>query len=188
MVKSPNPAHGKHVYDFLSSVTAVSSHDVWAIGASATEPPARRSSSTGMVGWTIVDSPNPGLPGSEDFLSGISASSASQVWAVGSWITGSDGSGEPFVLQWDGASWQEVESPKPPLDNTASLQDVVATSPTDAWAVGFDRPNGEKTLVEHWDGAAWTRVHSPNPTRDSGLSAVDAVSGLRRGRPVRASR
>jgi hypothetical protein len=43
------------------------------------------------------------------------------------------------------------------------LRGVVATSATNAWAVGSYRTAHRiKTLIEHWDGKAWTVQPSPN--------------------------
>lgn len=58
-------------------------------------------------------------------------------------------------------SWKVVTSPNPPI-GTNSLQGVAASSVTDVWAVGGNRPGGDffnrKTLIEHWDGNAWSIV------------------------------
>ena len=62
------------------------------------------------------------------------------------------------------------------------LNAVVASSPTNAWAVGdFTSNNGsptQQTLVEHWNGKNWSIVNSPNPNADgfSGLYGVTVVS------------
>jgi hypothetical protein len=59
---------------------------------------------------------------------------------------------------------------------------VTATSPTDAWAVGYycaahclQGKEVERTLILHWDGTAWSQVTSPNPFPDE-LNAVTAAS------------
>ncbi len=81
---------------------------------------------------------------------------------------------------WYG-SWQRVAAPTAPGGDN-SLQDVAATSPTDAWAVGSIRSQGteapyDRTLIQHWDGTSWKIVPSPNPSPFSnGLMGVVALS------------
>src|SRR5215467_14421256 len=62
-------------------------------------------------------------------LTGVSADSASDAWAVGS--AGSSA----LILHWNGTSWARVPSPRPSSKYNA-LSGVSAVSPTDAWAVG----------------------------------------------------
>jgi hypothetical protein len=61
------------------------------------------------------------------------------------------------------------------------LAAVSASSPTDAWAVGFYQTSlsgGPRTLTFHWDGTAWTSVPSPNPsTSQNNLYAVSDGPG-----------
>src|SRR5204863_7431799 len=74
-------------------------------------------------------------------------------------------------IHWDGSSWHQVQLP-PTSGSNSTLNDVVALSPTNAWAVGMD---GDRTLVMHWDGTAWTRVPSPTNIYDA-FNSVTAVS------------
>jgi hypothetical protein len=54
------------------------------------------------------------------------------------------------------------------------LDGVVATSPSNAWAVGDDASN---TLIVHWNGSAWKKVPAPNPDpRNDSLTSISAVS------------
>src|SRR5215471_19862506 len=60
-------------------------------------------------------------------------------------------------------SVQKTPSPNP---NGNTLNAVVATSTSDAWAVGFQNDNNlndSRTLTQHWNGSTWTTVASPNP-------------------------
>ena len=57
------------------------------------------------------------------------------------------------------------------------LSDVVATSDTNAWAVGSTGSSSStKTLILHWNGTAWKQVASPSPAGSAGLSSVAATS------------
>ena len=60
-------------------------------------------------------------------------------------------------------TWTVVPSPNP-TQQSALLQDVVAVSANDAWAVGnYSNSDGVfLTLAEHWDGSSWSIVSTPN--------------------------
>jgi hypothetical protein len=96
----------------------------------------------------------------------VDATSASNVWAVGSY--GNTGGGFPtvstFTQHWNGAAWTQVPSPSP-SSSVNGLQGVSATSASNAWAVGeYYPPTGPvKTLTLRWDGTTWTQVPSPDP-------------------------
>jgi erythromycin esterase-like protein len=53
---------------------------------------------------------------------------------------------------------------------------VAATSPTNAWAVGFYDNGGLKTLILHWDGTSWTVQPSPNVSVGGNLSQLLGVA------------
>jgi len=92
-------------------------------------------------------------------LNGVSAGSATDVWAVGYYgrITAQATAGKPLILHWDGTSWTQAASP---FFGTASgLDSVAALSSTDAWATGgtFHKHRSGATVIMHWNGSAWTR-------------------------------
>jgi hypothetical protein len=101
----------------------------------------------------------------------LDATSPDDVWAVGAHYLG--GKAVPFSARWNGDSWQPVEVPD---DNRlAELQDVVAISPGDAWAVGTWSDN--RTMIYHWNSSRWKLVESPNLIGDlNELMGVDASS------------
>jgi hypothetical protein len=110
-------------------------------------------------------------------LFGVSVVSPSDVWAVGVSLP----SGRPartLVERWQGGAWRTV--PSPDRGAAASfLNDVVALSPSDAWAVGLSRSAGAptRTLVLHWDGRRWAISTSPNAgPGDNSLVSVAATS------------
>jgi hypothetical protein len=66
-----------------------------------------------------------------------------------------------------------------PIPRTAygsALEDVAATSATDAWAVGLTLRG---PLILHWNGTAWTRARLPATVR-RGVFAVDSVAATSR--------
>jgi hypothetical protein len=110
-------------------------------------------------------------------LLGVSVVSPHDVWAVGVSLP----PGRPartLVERWQAGAWRTVPSP----DRRAAgsfLNDVVALSASNAWAVGLSRSAGgpSRTLVLHWDGRRWAIIPSPNagPGNNS-LVSVAATS------------
>jgi hypothetical protein len=155
--------------NYLWSVSATSSSDVWTVGDFYTN--SRGNDHTLILHWngkrwSKVPSPNPSSVLSE--LRAVDAVSPSDAWAVGSagFLDGHSETARTVVLHWDGASWSQVPSPNPSsVDNEPS--GVSATSSDDAWAVGYEqRADGiDATLTLHWDGASWSQVVSPNVER-----------------------
>jgi hypothetical protein len=125
--------------------------------------------------WKQVASPTPGTGGG---LTGVTATSASNAWAVGD-FTAAGGANLSMILHWNGTAWARQASPAP---GTASgLTAADATSASDAWAVGFFN-NGTvaRTLTLHWNGTQWAQVPSPDgaPTDNllNGVAAASATS------------
>jgi hypothetical protein len=139
----------------------------------------RASSAGACRSWKVQATKNPGGSTSFNELSGVAATSATDVWAVGDYIKGFVH--HTLVERWNGKAWkvQRVPNPGGSADSNA-LVGVAATSPTNVWAVG-DSYNGTvfRPLVEHWNGKAWKVQPSPNPggSADSnGLLSVAATS------------
>ncbi len=77
------------------------------------------------TGWTVVSAPP---TGQNAFLTGVSADSASDAWAVGSQNAEPNGVGaKPVLDHWNGSAWSQVTAP-PTAGNTASLAAVSASS------------------------------------------------------------
>jgi hypothetical protein len=172
---SPNPSYRSND---LTGVSAVSSSDVWAVGqyynATSKAQDTLILHWTGSA-WTQVPSPNPSALGNH--LTGVSALSASNAWAVGYYDTTGGGT-HTLILHWNGSSWTQVPSPDP-TPGKSQLHGVSAVSTSDAWAVGdyFDTAtNVDETLVLHWTGTAWTQVASPSPGSSDALLGVSADS------------
>jgi hypothetical protein len=89
--------------------------------------------------WSSVKIPN---PGSNASLTGIAASKADDVWAVGRYLSGSPAKSRSFVLHWDGAAWTTVKgpsqtravSPGKPM-GVAGVAATPGTGPV--WAIGL---------------------------------------------------
>jgi plastocyanin len=154
VVVSPNGSLGDN---YLTGVVAVSPTDVWAVGY---REDVNMNALTLLLHydgleWSVIPSPNPGPSG--NFLYGVAATSASDVWAVGYGYDPDAGNLQTLVVHYDGAEWTSVPSPSLSPDTANLLLGVAAASPTSAWAVGF--ANGTDRfdeIVLHWDGSAWT--------------------------------
>lgn len=99
---------------------------------------------------------------------GVSASSAKDVWAVGTAWNG----GGFVVSHFDGTSWRRVPFlPIPSATTTAAqgralvlfshLEAVLARGPDDVWAVGGGT-GAVPALAAHWDGTRWRRFDVPD--------------------------
>lgn len=168
IVKSPNP--GKYG-DQLWAVTTISATDVWAVGDAATTQFGTVSLIEHWNGmqWQVVKSPSTGrFPYG---LRGISAVSASDIWAVGSYDTTPGDITLTLTEHWNGTKWSIVPSPSPTGNDY--LLGVVALASNNVWAVG-DRSSNDQNLVVHWDGTSWSEV--PAAYRRGTISSLDSIS------------
>ena len=82
----------------------------------------------------------------------------------GLWIVGHGGRGTelgPVIYRRDDARWVRQRTPN--VRGEGVLTDVVAASPDDGWAVGYQQVDGRSLpLVLHWDGRRWSRAEAPN--------------------------
>ncbi|HZD86451.1 MAG TPA: hypothetical protein VE088_00420 [Gaiellaceae bacterium] len=151
----------------LSAVVAPAAGDAWAFGSSRFAERWNGSS------WHSVSLPLPrGVQAVE--LVRAAATSANDVWVVGS----SEGATRPrnraLVEHWNGSRWRIV--PIPRVKVYSELSGVTALSPKNIWAVGASGVDVGKrialrTLVLHWNGRRWKRVRSPNPAARKTLRA-----------------
>ena len=171
----PGPNVGSNS-NLLYGVTAVSTSDVWAVGTYVDSNVVYQTLIEQWNGqaWSVVPSPNVGL--SYNTLSGVTAVSASDVWAVGYYYTKNDISNQALIEQWNGSNWQAIASPGVGVDNF--LSGVTAVSASDVWAVGSDinKKDIEQALIEQWNGSKWQVIASPGVGVGGFLDGVAAVS------------
>jgi hypothetical protein len=109
----------------------------------------------------------------------ISATSASDIWVVGTTFDLATDRTLAEALHFNGIAWTVMPMAQPG-SNTPTIGAVTAISPVNAWAVGEQigatSAVGGSTLIEHWDGASWSIVPSPTPGGDPGLTGVAARS------------
>jgi hypothetical protein len=104
----------------------------------------------GQSAFKVVPTPNENF---NNELFAVSASSPSDIWAVGE-----------STIHFDGTTWTAFPAPMVPGNNTSTLQGVADISPTDAWAVGLTNASsstGVNQLIEHWDGTQWSLFAGP---------------------------
>jgi hypothetical protein len=175
-VPCPSPGPGGYHGSVLTSVSAVSSDDVWAVGDYEPDVDAQEKTLTvhwDGTAWSRVASPNPGGAAANLLLS-VSATSASDVWTAGYYL---DHGKSSLIEHWDGTRWSRVPSPNPG-EYFNPLYAVTSASATDAWAVGsfYDAQTSRpRPLNAHWDGTSWTRVKSAGPQGRFGSTLNGAV-------------
>jgi hypothetical protein len=181
------PLAAAGIPDFVS-VSAVSTSDVWAVGASLSVTDSTLAAHWDGHTWRVVTTPclngtkiilqENACQQSQNELTGVTAVAANDVWASG-FETESSDFHVPYVLHWDGKTWSLIKTPNAGagLGNTgSSLFAITAVSASDIWAVGHSQ-NGNgtiTTLTEQFNGSTWSVVPSPNP----GLLGVDTLFGV----------
>lgn len=175
IIPSSNPS----AIDVLTSVSAVSRNDVWAVGYQSNPANPALIEHWNGAKWSVV--PTPALTNSNEYyLRSVAAISATDVWAVGYYFRSIGGNEYTLIEHWNGSKWSVVANPNPgPTDNW--LGNVTAVSRNDVWAVGWYENNSlqrQQVLIEHWNGITWSVM--PSPTRNvpymelTGLAVVTA--------------
>lgn len=207
IISSPNPGSALNI---LNEVSAISANDIWAVGYSSNNIITYTSgggSTYHLVArdtliehwngkqWSVIPSPNPGsmpfqvsafssqvIKISENFLDGVSAIAADDVWAVGGTTDSNTGTGPPLIEHWNGSIWSVVPNPELFFGdlNSGYLNAVGGTSANDVWAVGASglAHSYSQPLIEHWNGTQWSLIPALEAVGDrdflSGIAAVSA--------------
>jgi hypothetical protein len=153
----------------LFAISAVSASDIWAVGqySMGSLPNLNLAFHYDGTSWTQFSVPSPGTLSNQ--LNGVSAVSANDVWAVGSYLN-DDNISHPLTVHWNGVRWSIVPNP---AAGHQVLTAVTAVSSSDVWAVGWGL---EPPLSIHWDGALWTVVTMPKVGTEDIIHGVDASS------------
>ena len=158
-VTPPNLGEGPNQ---LNAVAALAPDNAWAVGFS-TPGLAGQSATLTLIlhwdgtSWAVVPSPNvgPNSTSQSNRLLGLTANSANDIWAFGSYFA-ADGSGHQrtLLLHYDGASWTLASSPNP--TKGTFLDDLlfagVVPSPGNVWILGNEdegSQGGMGTLAIH---------------------------------------
>ena len=160
-VPAPSPSEQGN---YLTALATISPGDIWAVGAAyrPISTPGTLTEHWDGSAWRVVPSPNFNQGYNE--LYGVSAVSASDVWAVGYHNIALYGSEKTMALHWNGAKWSIVPT-RNIGEDANELRAVAAVASDDVWAVGFGASTNNqvgRVLIEHWDGARWSLVQSPD--------------------------
>lgn len=126
-------------------------------------------------GWTTVPSPN--ITSAYNSLLGVTATSASDAWAVGG--ASVNNNWNQLSMHWDGSQWI-LNNFQDTADPVSLLISVAAISPNDVWAVGYGGSAsdgfsyGSHPLIEHYVNGVWSVVNAP--VLNGSLWGVAAVS------------
>jgi hypothetical protein len=112
--------------------------------------------------YSLVSSPN--AFAGNNVLNGVSASSATDAWAVGTLCCARRNAGIGTLTEhWNGLSWSIVPSPDTDF-NDEILNAVADISPANVWAVGLIKQSGFRSgvpLIIHWNGTSWQTATAP---------------------------
>jgi hypothetical protein len=168
IVASPNSGS---FGDGLNAVTCASAAACWAVGqydAVSNGTPQSLIEEWDGASWSVVNSPNVNRPDGaglqDNALQGVTCSSPSDCWAVGSYSSFSASESQTVVDSWSGGSWATVSSPNSQSPGNSTLASVACVSSAQCWAAGQSGTNGsEQTLVEAWFGSALPTITSVAP-------------------------
>lgn len=153
----PNTDQSSTLND-LWGVTALTSNDVWAVGAKN----INANTDAQLIHWNGSSWTHTNLPVNPggSYLDGIAAIAANDIWAVG----GQAGSPTrpSYTIHYDGSSWTEVSAPNVGAFRNA-FYDVDCIAANDVWAVGhYGHQYGDyHAMAQHWNGSNWTNVALP---------------------------
>ncbi|HZI59906.1 MAG TPA: fibronectin type III domain-containing protein [Pyrinomonadaceae bacterium] len=152
IVSSPSP---DSQLNELHGVAALSANNVWAVGyrgGTRNETPLETLIlHWDGANWRQVASPN--IAGGANQLSGITAISANDIWAVGS------AGGAPLTMHWDGNAWSVVPVRVRSGLSTERFTAVAGTAANDVWVVGQGKgifTNQTFATIRHWNGTYWS--------------------------------
>lgn len=175
---TPTPNVGS--VNSLTSVKAIFSNDVWAVGYHGPVdfccyPRTPVSLHWDGSQWNSVPVPTPaGIPG-DAVLVAVDASGSTNVWAVGT--AGANFSQRVYLLRLNGSNWEIVavaSDPNYPNNGIGTVESITVISENDVWVVGQRVGNNSWTL--HWDGTSFQTVPSPNLDSSNQLKDIDAIS------------
>lgn len=177
----------------LRALTSFGPDQIWAVGDyTRTVQGSVQSYSLAMHfangNWNIVPTPSPtACPVcTQIFVSSIDGIAPNDIWAAG-WKRAQDQQGflggQPFVMHWDGSSWQEVAAPVTSGGTGAWVRGIKALAADDVWFVGDWvgatpwNAGSSPAMAMHWDGTGFELTETPYPAFGTPGWSLDAVSG-----------
>jgi len=161
---------GTQMSGSLAGVTAASATSAWAAGTTGSSFPGGKTLILRWNGtaWKRARAP---APGTGSACTGVAATTGSDAWAVGNYVTRAEPFGLPLIERWNGRRWKQVPVP------FSFLNAVAAASARNAWAVGSSGGDGlQFPLIVRWAGHAWKKTRIPAVPTGGILSGVTATS------------
>ncbi len=157
------------ISNYLDSVSAISSRDVWSVGNVRSYNGAVIIHWDGK-NWNVVLQPH-AFPFQIARLTSVKAISSSDVWIVGEYTAPEGGGTRTLVEHWDGKDWRFVSTPDRTQDQRnvadATFHGLATFAPKNLLAVGradlIDASSHEQSgaLVEQWNGSRWDVIYPP---------------------------
>ena len=141
----------------FTGVAATSSTNAWAVGYDESKKGGPLIVHWNGTAWTRVWLPDTVHYG----LSDVAATSAKNVWILGS-----------AILHWNGRKWTCALLPK--KHSPGNLFAISSSSADNAWAVG-DSGSGTGVLALHWNGHSWTQIMTPQADPASALFGLAVI-------------
>jgi hypothetical protein len=134
----------------LVGLVCPSASDCWAVGFHTNSGNTLRTLTEHWDGnvWTIITSPNTSGIQDNNSLYGVTCTSGSDCWAVGTYYN--DGGQPTLIEHWNGTAWKVVSSPNAKIPSSATFAALVAVAcatASDCWAVGYDT---DEALIEYY--------------------------------------
>ena len=156
-VASPSPDPTQNFLDAIEG----SANDLWAVGNLGHDGYGGGTVAGMVLRWNGTGWTRQTIPGADSTFSiiklhDVAVLGAGNVMIVGEAFHRGLLRHVPYVLRWNGSSWQHATIPNPP---TGSFQAVTAVSPTAVYAVGTR--DGGRTFAARWNGSTWTQETTP---------------------------
>lgn len=149
--------------DSINGIAAISPSNIWAAGSGAILH-------WNGHAWSLAKYPI--------LFYSISASSASDVWAGGSYGANSAPDSQNVdaaVLHWTGKKWYVVPLQSPKGSTLSEVNSLAVIGPKSAWATAYVSLSGTEYVLVHWNGTAWRPISVPAPTGGRSLVHAGAV-------------
>jgi hypothetical protein len=170
-IATPDPGLAESGLRALNGVSCVSRADCWAVGVHISDRGISRNAVLQWNGasWSAVSAPDPGenTAGNTRELSGVSCVSASDCWAVGSYVSKA-GAERSEVIRWNGTRWLRVA-----MRGNGALSGVACRAAANCWAV---QGQTSDTGAVQWNGASWSAVATPGDAQLNGVACAAAAS------------
>jgi hypothetical protein len=159
VVPSANAPTG---FSLLYSVDARAADDVWAVGYNSNPPGGQvlpLVTHWDGTAWNYETTPAPGSQ--SNFLYGVTALSATEVWVFGQQNSGAGS--RTLSMRWNGSTWNVMATAN--ASGANYVTDGLALPSGDAWLVGYSGPaGGYSTLTARYTTGGCGPTPSPSAT------------------------